>query len=98
DLPRYDHDDLAGCFLKVKENIDTAFDVFVEPEYKERPFVGAGLRMDVSLEPAWMDASWDMYVGVQSSLNAEECLRLLQPGQLDMKIGSSERVDGIFRM
>jgi type VI secretion system protein ImpJ len=98
DLPRYDHDDLAGCFLKVKENIDTAFDVFVEPEYKERPFVGAGLRMDVSLEPAWLDSSWDMYVGVQSSLNAEECLRLLQPGQLDMKIGSSERVDEIYRL
>src|SRR5262249_39078088 len=31
-------------------------------------------------------------------LSADECLRLLRPGQLDMKVGSSERVDAIFRM
>jgi type VI secretion system protein ImpJ len=98
DLPRYDHDDLAGCFSRMKGNIDTLLDVLVEPEYKERPFIGAGLRMQVSLEPAWLDSSWEMYVGVQSPLSADECIRLLRPGQLDMKLGSSERVDAIFRM
>jgi type VI secretion system protein ImpJ len=98
DLPRYDHDDLAKCFLTVKSVIDTVFDVLVEPEYKERPFVGAGLRMQVSLEPAWLESTWDMYIGVQSSLPPAECVALLQPGMLDMKIGSSERVDAIFLM
>ncbi len=98
DLPRYDHDDPAKCFLAVKGAIDAVFNVFVEPEYQERPFVGAGLRMQVSLEPAWLESTWDMYIGVQSSLPAAECVALLQPGQLDMKIGSSERVDAIFRM
>ena len=40
-----------------------------------------------------------MYIGVQSPLDTEECIRLLtKPGQLDMKIGSSERVDAIFKM
>src|SRR5262249_34480367 len=87
DLPRYDHDDLAGCFARVKENIDNLLDVLVEPEYKERPFVGAGLRMQVSLEPAWLESGWDMYIGVQCPLSADECLRLLRPGQLDMKVG-----------
>jgi type VI secretion system protein ImpJ len=98
DLPRYDHDDLARGFFALKSVIDTVFDVLVEPEYKERPFVGAGMRMQVSLEPAWLESTWDMYIGVQSSLPAAECLALLQPGQLDMKVGSSERVDAIFRM
>jgi type VI secretion system protein ImpJ len=96
-LARYDHDDLATCFFSVKGMIDTIFDVLVEPEYKERPFVGAGMRMQVSLEPAWLDSTWDMFIGVQSLLTADEVLRLLRPGQLDMKIGSSERVDAIFR-
>jgi type VI secretion system protein ImpJ len=40
-----------------------------------------------------------MYVGVQSPLPADECVRLLtRPGQLDMKIGSSDRVDRIFQL
>jgi len=96
-LPRYDHDDLAGCFFAVKDIIDAVFDALVEPEYQERPFVGAGLRMQVSLEPGWLESTWDMYIGVQSVLSADDCVRLLRPGQLDMKIGSSERVDAIFR-
>jgi type VI secretion system protein ImpJ len=96
ELPRYDHDDLGRCFFTVKAHIDTLLDTLVEPAYKERPFTGAGLRMQVSLEPAWLDSSWDMYVGVQSPLSPDECVRLLR-GQLDLKIGSSDRVDGIFR-
>jgi type VI secretion system protein ImpJ len=99
DLPRYDHDDLGGCFYRVKQYLDALLDLLLEPEYKERPFVGAGLRMQVALEPAWLEAAWQIYIGVQSSLDADECIRLLTvPGQLDMKIGSSDRVDAVFRL
>lgn len=99
ELPRYDHDDLGTCFYRVKQYIDSLLNIVVEPEYKERPFVGAGLRIQVSLEPAWLESIWQMYVGVQSPLNTEDCIRLLtKPGQLDMKIGSSDRVDDIFRL
>ncbi len=97
ELPKYDHDDLGVCFWRVKQYIDALLDIVVEPEYKERPFVGAGLRMQVALEPAWMEAGWHMFVGVQSSLPPEQCERLLTRG-LDMKIGSSDRVDEIFRL
>ena len=98
-LPRYDHDDLGGCFYRAKQHIDALLDIFVEPDYKERPFIGAGLRMQVTLEPAWLESVWQIYIGVQSTLEADECVRLLtKPGQLDMKVGSSERVDTIFRM
>jgi len=99
DLPRYDHDDLGSCFYRVKQYIDALLDVVVEPAYKERPFVGAGLRMQVSLEPAWLESVWDMYISVDSTLDPEEAIRLLtRPGQLDMKVGSSDRVDAIYRM
>lgn len=99
ELPRYDHDDLGTCFYRAKQHIDTLLNILVEPEYKERPLVGAGLRMQVALEPVWLESVWEMYIGVHSPLDTEECIRLLtKPGQLDMKIGSSDRVDSIFRM
>jgi len=99
DLPKYDHDDLGGCFFRVKQQIDALFDRDIPPDYRERPFIGAGLRMQVSLEPDWLQPQWQMFVGVQSPLGAEECIRLLtKAGQLDMKIGSSDRVDEIYRL
>ncbi len=98
-LPRYDHDDLGTCFYQVKHRIDALLDMIVEPDYKERHFVGVGLRMQVALEPAWLEATWSIYIGVQSELEAEDCVRLLtRPGELDMKIGSGDRVDIIYQM
>jgi type VI secretion system protein ImpJ len=97
ELPKYDHDDLGTCFWRVKQHIDALLDIVVEPEYKERSFIGAGLRMQVALEPAWLESGWQMFVGVTSALAAEQCERLLTSG-LDMKIGSSDRVDEIFRL
>lgn len=96
-LPRYDHDDLGGCFYRVKQYLE---DIPVEePAYEERPFIGADLRMQVTLEPKWLEPSWDMYVGVESpTLTVEDCVRLLtKSGQLDMKLGSAARVDEIFQ-
>jgi type VI secretion system protein ImpJ len=97
-LPRYDHDDLGGCFFRVKQYLHALLDAIVEPDYQSRPFLGASLRLQVPLEPTWLEAGWQLFVGVKSPLPAEECVRLLtRPGQLDMKLGSSERVDDIFR-
>ncbi len=98
DLPKYDHDDLAGCFYAVKQYIDGLLDDFGRPEYQERPFIGAGLRMQVTMEPAWLEPAWQMFVGVQSTLTTDECVKLLtKEGGLDMKIGSSGRADEIFK-
>ncbi len=96
ELPRYDHDDLGGCFYAVKRHLDALLDGIVEPDYKARPFEGAGLRMQVALDPSWLEANWQMYVGVKSPLPVEESVRMLTTGQLDMKIGSAGEVDKIF--
>jgi type VI secretion system protein ImpJ len=97
DLPNYDHDDLGGCFYRVKQYIDALFEDAPQPGYKERPFVGAALRMQVSIEPSWMESINQMFVGVKTTLPAEECLYLLtKHGQLDIKIGSSDSVDEIY--
>ena len=99
ELPLYDHDDLGGCFYAAKRHIDALLSRAIEPEYQERAFLGAGLRMQVALEPKWMEAGTQLFVGVRSSAPPEECMRLLtEPGQLDVKVGSSDRVDAIYRM
>jgi len=96
-LPRYDHDDLGGCFYKVKQYIDGLLNEVDEPAYEERAFIGAGMRMQVALEPKWLEPSAQMFLGVRSPLGSDECVRLLtKAGQLDMKVGSSDRVDQIF--
>jgi type VI secretion system protein ImpJ len=99
DLPKYDHDDLGTCFYRVKQYIDMLLNILVEPKYKERPFIGAGLRMQVTLEPSWLESIWQMFIGVQSPLSTEDTIRLLtKAGQLDMKVASSSRVDEVFRL
>ncbi|HTU21199.1 MAG TPA: type VI secretion system baseplate subunit TssK [Gemmataceae bacterium] len=97
ELPRYDHDDLGRCFFSVKKHLDALLNLVIEPDWIQRPFQGVGLRMQVPLEPAWLEPAWQMFVGVRSTLSAEQCINLLTaPGQLDMKIGSSDRVDAIY--
>jgi type VI secretion system protein ImpJ len=74
-------------------------DILPEPEYKERPFVGMGLRMQVAVEQAWLDPAWALYIGVRSEIDPDEVLRLLTvPGQLDMKVGSGDRADAIYQL
>ena len=49
-IPRYDHDDLGGCFFRLKSYLDDLLSIVPEPDYQERAFIGNGLRMQVSLE------------------------------------------------
>jgi type VI secretion system protein ImpJ len=99
ELPTYDHDDLGGCFYRVKRYLDDLLDLLVEPVYKERPFVGVGMRMQVAMESAWLEPNWSMFIGMHSPLSTDVAVRLMTvPGQFDMKIGSSSRVDAIFRL
>jgi type VI secretion system protein ImpJ len=95
-VPQYDHDDPSKCFWTVKQHIDALLEGD-DPTYEERPFIGSGLRMQVTLESAWLESSWQMFLGVRSNVSNEECVKMLtRPERLGMKIGSSDRVDTIF--
>jgi type VI secretion system protein ImpJ len=98
-LPLYDHDDLGRCFTTVKQYIHESLD-FRRPVYQERPFYRADQRMEVKLEREWLESAWQVYVGVQTALSADRCIRLLSsgPGGLDMKIASADQVDQIFTL
>jgi type VI secretion system protein ImpJ len=95
--PLYDHDDLYTIFDWAKRKIDALLESGPRDEYEQRPFIGAGLGMQVSLEDRWLNADWKWFVGVQhENINEEECAELLQPGNLDWKLGSKTRVEMLF--
>ena len=95
-IPRYNHDDLGGCFYQLKNYLDDLLLIVPEPDYQERPFVGHGLRMQVAMERAWLDQNAEMFIGVRSPLEPDQCVELMR--QLDMKVGSSDRIEMIYRM
>jgi type VI secretion system protein ImpJ len=95
ELPRYDHDDLGGCFLRVKNYLNELIDIAPEPDYEARDFVGRGLRMSVDIQPDWLNRNVPMYIGVTSPLRPEECASQLE--RLGMKVSSLERVEDIYR-
>src|SRR5262249_26749320 len=108
ELPAYDHDDLGGCFGRVKQLIEELFLPIAPPAYKMVPFEGAGLRMQVTLQPEWLESAWQMFIGVHSPrLASDEGVNLLirkssgaptsSRDCLDMKVGSAGRVEEIFR-
>jgi type VI secretion system protein ImpJ len=95
ELPLYDHDDLGGCFHRVKNYLNELIDIAPEPDYEARDFVGRGLRMKVEIQPEWLSRNVPMYIGVTSPLRPEECA--LQLERLGMKVSSLERVEDIYR-
>lgn len=92
DLPRYNHDDLAGTFFPLR----AMFSVVEGQDYIKRPFIGDGQRLRVLLEPEWLGSKWAFYVGVESELSDQAVDRLLMT-ELDLKIASSNEVNAIFR-
>jgi type VI secretion system protein ImpJ len=96
DLPLYDHDNLSMCFQAIKRYMNEILD-FRPPDYQERPFVRIQDHMEVQLESEWLEPNWQMFVGVETALNVDQCVRLLSsPDWLDMKIASAAQVDKIF--
>jgi type VI secretion system protein ImpJ len=95
DLPRYNHDDLGGCFHRIRNYLDELVDIAPEPDYEERDFTGHGLRMQVDIDPDWLDRSIPMYIGVVSPLEPDQCARELE--RLGTKVGSADRVEMIYR-
>jgi type VI secretion system protein ImpJ len=98
EIPAYDHDDLARIFKWVKKRISELIYAVREYAYEQRFFVGTGRGMQVTLEPKWLHPSWEWFVGVhRGNLTEIECRELLNPGQLDWKLGSTRQVDLMFQ-
>ncbi len=91
ELPQYDHDDLAKCFIAAKQRLK----LDERPGYAKRDFVVAGEQLKVQLESDWLEPSWNLFIGIQSQLTLDKLNALLNK-ELAMKIGASEDVDAMF--
>lgn len=99
EIPRYDHDDLGRIFKYLKERIEFLINILPDYQYEQRFFSGVERGMQVTLEPKWLTADWGLLVGVhKGDLTEEELRRLLQPVNLDWKLGSGPQVEEIFRL
>ena len=94
EVPQYDHDDLGRCFYAVRQFIQRG--VETGPGPIKRPFIGAGLQLQVQLEREWLSPTWAFFVGVDSKLSYREVEKLIR-GKLKLKVGSTKQVDSIFR-
>lgn len=94
EIPAYDHEDLAGIFRKIREQIEFLLDGMVD-RYQVVFFIGEGRGMNARLRPEWLGAAWQWYVGVRhNELNDAECRAQLR--QLDWKLGSEGEVEVYF--
>jgi type VI secretion system protein ImpJ len=97
-VPHYDHDDLARIFKWIKVQIERLLGSRRRLEYEQRFFLGVDRGMQVAIEPKWLQAGWNWYVGVNGiGVTEREIRELLRPGNLDWKMGSAQQVDLIFR-
>jgi type VI secretion system protein ImpJ len=94
-LPPYDHDDLGGCFHKIKVYLDQLLEAVELPRYEAEPFVVVETQLQAAIQPKWLEEAWSLHIGVVSSLPPATCAGLLRGG-LDMKVGSADRVARIF--
>ncbi|RIK73119.1 MAG: type VI secretion system baseplate subunit TssK [Planctomycetota bacterium] len=98
EIPAYDHDDLSRIFRWVKLRIEQLLGSRKQLQYEQRFFVGTERGLQVDIDPRWLHAGWDWYVGVNGKNVPDRLVReLLQPGKLDWKMGSSHQVDVIFK-
>jgi type VI secretion system protein ImpJ len=101
ELPVYDHDDLGGVFRRLKAIIEAMLSRVAVLEFEQRYFVGIGTAtLSAAVEPKWLQADWQCYVGVlRGDMSEDVCHRLLTgDSHLDWKLGSTDEVDGLFRM
>lgn len=94
-LPQYDHEDIGGCFYTVIKYIQLGLDTIAPSAFEKRYFERNGERLQVSLEPAWLSSTKTLFLGVETELSDEECEQLLRA--MDMKLGSTSRVEQIFK-
>ncbi|MHB8955531.1 MAG: type VI secretion system baseplate subunit TssK [Pirellulaceae bacterium] len=98
DIPKYDHDDLAGIFKWIKARIEMLLGTTQKLDYEQRFFVGTERGMQVAIKSEWLHSGWQWFVGVNGhNISENECRDLLRPGKLDWKMGSSQQVDLIFK-
>lgn len=96
DIPAYDHDDLARIFRWMRRQIELLLgedDKVSLPRY----FKGASKsRLEVALDPEWLETGWKWYVGVFSPNLSTGDIREFLKSRIDWAIGAADEVETLF--
>lgn len=99
ELDPYDHDDLGRIFWAIRSRIDRLLEE-VEGERKITPLVFVGVAqgwMEVSLDPRWLRGQHEFFVGVRSSIPAEQLEGVFGRQFLNWKLGGARTIDRIAK-
>jgi type VI secretion system protein ImpJ len=69
--PPYDHNDLGGCFGRIKQALEALLERLASPSYLRRSFKLRKDRLEVDLEPDWVSGRRRLFVGVSGSDDPE---------------------------
>jgi type VI secretion system protein ImpJ len=100
ELPGYDHQGLGGCFDLLFQYLVSLVQDIGRLEFGIRDLVwsGTSFEMQAEFQPEWLEETWGLYLAVLADdLSATECADILGSAYLNLKIGSSERIEPIFR-
>ncbi|EMB17079.1 type VI secretion protein, VC_A0114 family [Rhodopirellula europaea 6C] len=96
-IAAYDHDAIGPLFQELRRRIESRIAAVGQNAYQQRFFIGAGLGMQVSLDPQWLTSDWQCVLGVRrGKLSAAGLDKLLSPGFLDWKMGSARQVETLY--
>lgn len=97
ELPAYDHDNLGGVFARVKAEIDAIFTAEGPKNQLHRfPFIGSLDRMEVSLDPEWLQEGYEFFVGIRSDFASDDLDLLISESHLDWKLGTARLISQIY--
>ncbi|QDT03975.1 hypothetical protein K227x_23610 [Rubripirellula lacrimiformis] len=96
-IAAYDHDAIGPLFYALRARIESRIAAVGRSAYQQRYFVGAGLGMQVSLDPQWLTSNWQCVIGVRrGKLSTSGLEKILSPGFLDWKLGSARQVEALY--
>jgi type VI secretion system protein ImpJ len=97
-VPQYDHDNLAPIFRKLCEMIRALINNVRDDEVVQRPFLGSGRGMSVSLQPEWLGPEWEWYFGIKPHNFPIESVSAVLNDKVGLvyKLGSAELVESYF--
>ncbi|MBI4582696.1 MAG: type VI secretion system baseplate subunit TssK [Planctomycetes bacterium] len=95
-LPLYDHGDPAKCFDPMFEIIDDLLKRMHFARAPRRQFEPWGRFLVAALDPEWLDARNQFYLGVDSDLDPKEVVQIMDRGLVS--IGSKKTIPDLAKL
>ncbi len=94
ELPAYDHDDPGPMFDELVRYLRALVSAMLPKDYIERPFEPRDGGYGVELDYEWFTPNHEMFLGIRSSMQADEILSLFR--SINFKLASPRDAETVF--